>query len=82
MHIIIIIILVRKPEGKRSLGEPDVDESVILRWIFGKWQGWRLDGVGSGQVEMPGTCDYGDELSGSKICREFLDQLQKQLVSK
>jgi len=37
MHIIIIIILVRKPEGKRSLGEPDVDESVILRWIFGKW---------------------------------------------
>ena len=29
-------------------GDPDVDGRVILRWIFGKWEGWRLDGVGSG----------------------------------
>ena len=40
--------LVGKPEGKRPLGRPDVDGRIILRWIFGKWEGWRLDGVGSG----------------------------------
>jgi len=30
--------LVGKPEGKRQLGNPGVDES-ILRWIFRKWHG-------------------------------------------
>ena len=34
---------------------------------------WRLDGVGSGQGQVAGTCEYGDELSGSIKCREFLD---------
>jgi len=29
-------------------GEPDVDGRIILKWIFGKWEGWRLDVVGSG----------------------------------
>jgi len=42
-------VLVGKPEGKRPLGDPDVDGRIILRWIIGKWRGWRLDGVGSGQ---------------------------------
>jgi len=41
-------VLVGKPEGKRPLGDLDVDGRIILRWIFGKWEGWRLDGVGSG----------------------------------
>ena len=27
-------ILVGKPEGKRNLGDPGVDGSIILRWIF------------------------------------------------
>ena len=30
-------VLVRKPEGKRPLGRPDVDGRIILRWIFRKW---------------------------------------------
>ena len=30
------------------LGDLDVDGRIILRWIFGMWEGWRLDGVGSG----------------------------------
>ena len=30
---------------------------------------------------MAGTCEYGDELSGSIKCVEFLDWLQKQLAS-
>jgi hypothetical protein len=30
-------VLVGKPEGKRPLGDPDVDGRIILRWIFRKW---------------------------------------------
>jgi len=30
---------------------------------------------------MAGTCEYGDELSGSIMCGEFLDYLQNQLAS-
>jgi len=42
---------------------------------------WGLDGVGSGQGQVAGTCEYGDEPSGSKKYREFLDYLQNQLAS-
>jgi len=30
---------------------------------------------------MVGTCEYGDEPSGSIKCGEFLDKLQNQLAS-
>jgi len=53
--------------------DPDIDGRIILRWIFGKWGRWRLDGVGSGEGQVAGTCEYGDELSGSIKCGEFLD---------
>ena len=29
-------VLVGKPEGKRPLGDPDVDGRIILRWTFWK----------------------------------------------
>ena len=32
-------VLVGKPEGKGPLGDLDVDRKIILRWIFGKWEG-------------------------------------------
>ena len=32
-------VLVGKPEGKRPLEHLDVDGRIILRWIFGKWEG-------------------------------------------
>jgi len=41
-------VLVEKPEGRDHWGDPDVDGRIILRWIFGKWEGWGLDGFGSG----------------------------------
>ena len=42
-------VLVGKPEGKRPLGDPDLDGRIILRWIFRKWEGLGgLDGVGPG----------------------------------
>jgi hypothetical protein len=31
--------LVRKREGRRPLGDPDVDGRITLRWIFRKWKG-------------------------------------------
>ena len=41
---------------------------------------WGLDGVGSGQGQVAGACEYGDELSGSIKYGEFLDYLQNQLA--
>jgi hypothetical protein len=32
-------VLVGKPEGKRPLGRPGIDERVTLKWIFRKWDG-------------------------------------------
>jgi hypothetical protein len=29
-----------KPEGKNHLGDPGVDASIILRWIFRRWDAW------------------------------------------
>ena len=46
-------VLVGKPEGKRQLGDPDVDGRIILEWIFRKWEGdsgtgWRWLRIGTG----------------------------------
>ena len=63
-------VLVGKPEGKRPLGRPR------RRWednIKMDLQEVGLDGVGSGWGQMAGTCEYGNELSGSIKCGEFLD---------
>ena len=55
-------------------GDPDVDGTIILRWIFRKWEevvgtGWSWLRIGTGG----GTCEYGVELSGSKNAGQFLD---------
>ena len=61
-------------------GDQDVDERIILRWVFRK-----LDGVvGTGWSWLrigTGGCGYGEELSVSIKCGEFLDWLQNLLVS-
>ena len=33
---------------------------------------WGLDGFGSGEGHVGGTCEYGDEPSGSKSAENFL----------
>jgi hypothetical protein len=41
---VVYTVLVRKSEGKRPLGDPDVDGKTILRLIFRKWDlGYGLD---------------------------------------
>jgi hypothetical protein len=47
-------------------GDPYVDGKIILRGIFRKWEGvlgtgWSGLRIGTGA----GTCEYGNELSGS-----------------
>jgi hypothetical protein len=51
-------------------GDPDVDGSIILRWIFRVLgTGWSWLRIGRGA----GTWEYGNEFSGSIKCGEFLD---------
>jgi hypothetical protein len=50
-------VLVGKPEGKKPLGDPDVDGRIILRWMFRKLEGvvgtgwsWLRIGTGGGHL--------------------------------
>jgi hypothetical protein len=65
-------ILVRRPEGRRPLGRPrrrwEDNTKMDLREIgFGDV----LDSLGSGQGQMAGSCEHGNEPSFSIKCREF-----------
>jgi hypothetical protein len=65
---------VGKPEGRRPLERPSVDGRIILKWIFEMlFGGHRLDRYGSGNEKVAGSCEYGDEPSGSMKCGEFLE---------
>jgi hypothetical protein len=58
------------------LEDSGVDGRVILKCIIETWNGWGgghgLDRSGSGYGEVESSCLYGDELSGSIKCRDFL----------
>jgi hypothetical protein len=54
-------------------GDQDVDEKIILRWIFRKWEG--VVGTGGSWLRIgtgAGTCGYGEELSSSINAGNFL----------
>ena len=57
------------------LENPGVDVRIVLRWIFRKWGGGgcAVDRAGSGEGQVAGTCECGNEPSGSIKCGEFLD---------
>jgi hypothetical protein len=59
------------------LEDPGIGGRIILRWIFKKCDGghW-LDWSGSGQGQVAGACECGNEPSGSIKCNEFLDCLR------
>jgi hypothetical protein len=47
---------------------------IILRWIFRKWDVGVWAGLGWLRIETGGgTCECGNEPSGSIKCGEFLD---------
>jgi hypothetical protein len=67
-------ILVGRPEGRNHLEDRGVDGRIILKWIFKKWDGGHgLDSYGSGQGQVAGSCECGNEPSDSIKCGEFLD---------
>jgi hypothetical protein len=67
-------VLVRKSEGRSHVKDTGINGRVILSWIFRKWdEGYRPDCSGSGKGQVSGTCECGNEPSGSIKCGEFLD---------
>ena len=67
-------VLMGKPEGKRPLGRPRRRwEDNMKMDLYEVGEGlWGLDGVGSGEGQVAGTCEYGNEPSGSKNVGNFL----------
>ena len=56
------------------IGDPGVDGRIILKWVFMKWDGGRgLFLACSEHGQVVGTCECGNEVSGSIKCGEFLD---------
>jgi hypothetical protein len=52
------------------------DGRVILKWVFKKWdREHRLDLSGSGQGQMAGCCECGNEPSVSMKSGKFIDWL-------
>jgi hypothetical protein len=65
-------VFVGKPEGRRSLEDPALDGSMILKWIFEKW-----DGAWTGLIwlrigQAAGSCECGNEHLSSVKCGELL----------
>ena len=57
------------------LEDAGVDGRIILKQVFEKWDGWHgLDRSGSGQGQVAGCYECGDESSGSIKYGEFPDQ--------
>jgi hypothetical protein len=55
------------------LEDPGID-GIMLKWIFERLdRGHGLDQSGPGQGQGAGCFEYGDELSGSIKCGEFLE---------
>jgi hypothetical protein len=53
-------------KGRDHSKDEDVDERIILRWIFWKYGfGYGLDSCGSGWEPVMGSCEHCNEPSGS-----------------
>ena len=72
-------VLVGKPEGKRPLGRPRHRWEDNIKMNLQDVGGCGLDRAGSGQGQVAGTCECGNESSGSIKCGEFLDIAENRL---
>ena len=59
------------------LKDQGVDGRIIFKWVFKIWDGRHgLDLFGSGQGQLAGYCECGNEPQGFLKCGEFLDYLR------
>jgi len=66
-------VFVGKPEGKRPLGRHRHKWEDNIKMDLQTWDvGYGLDRADSGQRQVAGTCDCGNEPSSSIKCEEFL----------
>ena len=62
------------PREGDHLKNPGIDGRIILKRIFEVWDvGHGLDRSGSGQRQVAGSCECGNEPSGFIKCGEFLE---------
>jgi hypothetical protein len=54
------------------LKDPGIDGTIILKWIFRKWDGAETE---LNCLRIGAGCECGNELSGSIKCGGFLDLL-------
>ena len=68
-------VLVGKPEGKRPLGRPSrrLEGNIKMDLHEVGCGGYGLDRADSGEGQVAGTCECGNEPSGSLKCGEFFD---------
>jgi len=67
-------VLVGKCEGRRHLEDLGIVGRIILKWIFKMWDEETWTGlIDSGQGQVAGACECGNEPSGSTKCGEFVD---------
>jgi hypothetical protein len=60
-----------------QLAYPGTDGTIILRWIFRKWDVGVWNGSSWLRIGTGGRpCECGNETSGSMKCGEFLDWLK------
>jgi hypothetical protein len=67
-------VLVGRPVEGDHLEDLVVDGSIILKWVFKKWDEVAWTGLlRSGQGQAAGAYEYGNEPFGSTKCGAFLD---------
>ena len=68
-------VLIGKPESKRQLRRSSHRWRYNIKMNFQEvgCEGYGLDRAGSGYGQGAGTCECGNEPSGSIKCGEFLD---------
>ena len=68
-------VLVGKPEGKKPFGRPRLrwEDNIKMDLQEVGCGGHGLDRSGLGKGQVAGTCECGNEPSGSIKYREFLD---------
>jgi len=59
------------------LEDSKVNGRITLKWTFRKWYVGAWTGLSWLRIgEVAGTCEYGNEYSGSIKCGEFFDSLR------